>query len=175
MSQNMFANPTARGPLTRATLGIGVALAAIGAIGLGSGVAGAAPQQPVLVDDPIPVPTPAGTDPTSGVNIANAIFSELDALLNVVFPGSGPVFMPAGTGTSPLLPGSGNPGLVSPGQTIPGLPSYPGTVPPGYPTTIVPGQTPALPGSPTPLVPGQTPPLPVQPSPVSPGQAVPIV
>jgi hypothetical protein len=40
--RNMFAISNARGPLTRATLGMALALAAIGAIGFGSGIAGAA-------------------------------------------------------------------------------------------------------------------------------------
>ncbi|MDT5252522.1 MAG: hypothetical protein QOH07_1473, partial [Mycobacterium sp.] len=60
MFRNMFAISNARGPLTRATLGMALALAAIGAIGFGSGIVGAAPQQPLLVDDPVPVPAPAG-------------------------------------------------------------------------------------------------------------------
>jgi hypothetical protein len=62
----MFAISNARGPLTRATLGMALALAAIGAIGFGSGIAGAAPQQPLHVDDPVPVPAPAGL-PAGGV------------------------------------------------------------------------------------------------------------
>src|SRR5438309_1903549 len=41
----MFATPNARGPVTRATLGMALALAAIGSIGFGSGIAGAAPRQ----------------------------------------------------------------------------------------------------------------------------------
>jgi uncharacterized membrane protein YccC len=40
--RNMFAISNARGPLTRATLGMALALAAIGAIGFGSGIARAA-------------------------------------------------------------------------------------------------------------------------------------
>jgi hypothetical protein len=188
LSQNMFANTAARRPLTRATLGIGLAMAAIGAIGFGTGVAGAAPQQPLLVDDPVPAPTPVATNPNSAVNIANAIFSELGSVLNAVLPGSGSIFMPADTGTNPLSPGSGTPSMVSPGQT-PALPGYPGTLPPGDPSSVVPGQVPTLPGYPAvpgqapvvpgspavPLVPGQTPALPTQPSLVPPADNVPIV
>jgi hypothetical protein len=190
LTQHMFTNPKARTPFTRATLGIGLALAAVGAIGLGSGVARAVPQQPLLVDDPLPVPTPAGPNPASAVNIANAIFTELDNLLSAVFPGSSSVLMPADTGTSPLSPGLNNSGLVPPGQAT-GLPSYPdtvppaypGAVPPGYPTSVPPGQAPALPaypntvppGYPTSVPPGQASPLPAQPGPVSPGESVPIV
>lgn len=181
MSQNMFANQTAHSPLTRATLGIGLTLAAIGAIGLGTGVAGASPQQPLLIDDPVPAPAPAGANAASGVNIANAIFGELGSILNAVIPGSGSVFMPADSGTN-SLPGSTNPGLLSPGSAnpsllspaqTPGVPSYPGTVPPGYPSSLVPGQAPTLPGATT--VPGQAPTLPAQPSAVSSADNVPIV
>lgn len=95
-----------------------LALAAIGAIGLGSGIAGAAPQQPLLVDDPVAVPAPAGPDPTTAVNIANAIFGELGSLLNGLFPGSG-------SSTNPLFPGY--PNTVLPGQT-PAVPYSPGAV-----------------------------------------------
>ena len=56
LSENMFANPTTRRPLTRVKAGIGVALAAIATIGLGAGIAAATPQQPFLVDDPLPTP-----------------------------------------------------------------------------------------------------------------------
>jgi hypothetical protein len=118
--RNMFAISNARGPLTRATLGMALALAAIGAIGFGSGIAGAAPQQPLLVDDPVPVPAPAGPNPTTAVNIANTIFAELGSLLNALFPGSG-------SSTDPLSP--------------------------GYPNTVLPGQTPAVPYSPGAVLP----------------------
>jgi hypothetical protein len=118
--RNMFAISNARGPLTRATLGMALALVAIGAIGFGSGIAGAAPQQPLLVDDPVPVPAPAGPDPTTAVNIANTIFAELGSLLNGLFPGSG-------SSTDPLSP--------------------------GYPNTVLPGQTPAVPYSPGAVLP----------------------
>lgn len=118
MSRNMFAISNARGPLTRATLGVALALAAIGAIGSGSGIAGAAPQQPLLVDGPLPVPAPTGPDPTTAVNIANAIFGELGSLLNGVFPG-------LGSSTNPLSPGY--PNTVLPGQT-PAVPYSPGAV-----------------------------------------------
>ena len=120
MFRNMFAISNARGPLTRATLGMALALAAIGAMGFGSGIVGAAPQQPLLVDDPVPVPAPAGPNPTTAVNIANTIFGELGRLLNVLFPGSG-------SSTDPLSP--------------------------GYPNTMLPGQTPAVPYSPGAVLP----------------------
>jgi hypothetical protein len=116
--RNMFAISNARGPRTRATLGMALALAAIGAIGFGSGIAGAAPQQPLLVDDPVPVPAPAGPDPTTAVNIANAIFAELGSLLNGLFPGSG-------SSTDPLSPGY--PNTLLPGLT-PAVPYSPGAV-----------------------------------------------
>jgi hypothetical protein len=118
--RNMFAISNARGPLTRATLGMALALAAFGAIGFGSGIAGAAPQQPLLVDDPVPVPAPAGPNPTTAVNILNTIFGELGPLLNALFPGSG-------SSTYPLSP--------------------------GYPNTVLPGQTPAVPYSPGAVLP----------------------
>ncbi len=120
MSRNVFTISNARGPLTRATLGMALALAAIGAIGFGSGIAGAAPQQPLLVDDPVPVPAPAGPNPTTAVNIVNTIFAELGPLLNSLFPGSG-------SSTGPLSP--------------------------GYPNTVLPGQTPAVPDSPGAVLP----------------------
>ena len=116
--RNMFAISNARGPLTRATLGMALALAATGAIGLGSGIAGAAPQQPLLIDDPVPVPAPAGPDPATAVNIANAIFGELGTLLNRLLPGSGST---AGA-LSPSYPNT-----VLPGQT-PVVPYSPGGV-----------------------------------------------
>lgn len=115
MLRNMFAISDARRPLTRATLGTALALAAFGAIGFGSGVAGAAPQQPLPVDDPVPVPAPAELNPATAVNIANTIFGELGSLLNSFFPGSG-------SSTVPLAP--------------------------GYPSTVLPGQSPAVPYSP---------------------------
>jgi hypothetical protein len=118
--RNMFAISNARGPLTRATLGMALALAAIGAIGFGSGIVGAAPQQPLLVDDPVPVPAPAGPNPTTAVNIANTIFGQLGPLLNALFPGSG-------SSTYPLSP--------------------------GYPNTVLPGQTPAVSYSPGAVLP----------------------
>jgi hypothetical protein len=113
--RNTFAISNARGPLTGATLGMALVLAAIGAIGFDSGIAGAAPQQPLLVDDPVPVPAPAGPNPTTAVNIANTIFGELGPLLNALFPG---------------------------------YPKFP-----GYPNTLLPGQTPAVPYSPGAVLP----------------------
>jgi hypothetical protein len=118
LPRNLFAISNARGPLTRATLGIALALAAIGAIGFGNGIAGAAPQQPLLVDDPVPVPAPAGPDPATAVNTLNTIFGELGPLLNAFFPDSG-------SSTDPLSPGYPNP--VLPGQT-PAVPYSPGAV-----------------------------------------------
>lgn len=118
MFRNMFAISNARGPLTGATLGMALALAAIGAIGFGSGIAGAAPQQPLLVDDPVPVPAPAGPNPTTAVNIANTIFGELGPLLNALFPGSG---------SSADLLSPGYPNTVLPGLT-PAVPYSPGAV-----------------------------------------------
>ena len=120
MFRNMFAISNARGPLTLATLGMALALAAIGGIGFGSGITGAAPQQPLLVDNPMPVPAPAGPNPSTAVNIANTIFGELGPLLNALFPGSGST-------TYPLSP--------------------------GYPNTVLPGQTPAMPYSPGAVLP----------------------
>jgi hypothetical protein len=83
-----------------------LALAAIGAIGFGSGIVRAAPQQSLrghwIVD------------------IANTFFGELGRLLNVLFPGSG-------SSTDPLSP--------------------------GYPNTVLPGQTPAVPYSPGAVLP----------------------
>lgn len=121
MFRNMFVIPNARRPLTRATLGMALGLAAIGAIGFGgSGIAWAAPQQPFLVDDPVPVPAPAGPNPATAVTILNTIFGELGPLLNNLFPGSG-------SSTEPLSP--------------------------GYPNSVLPGQTPAVPGSPGAVLP----------------------
>jgi hypothetical protein len=198
LNQNTLTNPRARKPLTRATLGIGLALAAIGAAGLGSGVARAVPLQPLLVDDPLPVPTPAGPDPASPVNIANAIFAELGNVLSTVFPGSSSILMPGDTATSLPPPGLGNSGLV-PTEGASGLPDYPNATPPGYPSSVAPGQAPSLrtypsapaPGNPSavppgypssvapgqapPLAPGQAPPLSTPPGPVSPAGSVPIV
>jgi hypothetical protein len=124
LSRNISAISNARGPLTRATLGMALALAAIGAIGFGSGIAGAAAQQPLLVDDPVPVPAPAGPNPTTAVNIANTIFGELGPLLNGLFPG---MFPGSGSSTDPLSP--------------------------GYPNTVLPGQPPAVPYSPGAVLP----------------------
>ncbi|MDT5343573.1 MAG: hypothetical protein QOE52_2757, partial [Mycobacterium sp.] len=73
--------------------GIGVALAAIATIGLGAGVAAAAPQQPIAADDPIPGMPGAG----SAVNIANSLFGSLSGLMNNVFPGAGDLLNPAGS------------------------------------------------------------------------------
>jgi hypothetical protein len=177
LSVNMFATAKRRGPLARATVGAGLALAVIGAIGLGSGVAGASPQQPVLVDDPVPAPAPAVPNPATGVNVANALFGELDSLLNAVFPGLGPIFMPAASATNPLAPGYTSP--VSPGQA----PVLPGQTPvlPGQ-TPVLPGQTPMLPGQTSPVLPGQSPLLPAQtpalpsyPAPTAPVDTSPVV
>ena len=164
LSENMFANPTARRPLNRVKAGIGVALAAIATIGLGAGVAAAAPQQPFLADDPLPVPGLGGADAGAGsaVNIANSLFGSLSGLMNNIIPGSGDLLMPASSALSPGgLPGGmpgGLPGAL-PGQLPGGLPGYPGGLPgqlpgglPGYPGGL-PGQMPGYPGA----LPGQTP------------------
>ena len=178
LSENMFTNPIARRPLNRVKAGIGVALAAIATIGLGAGVAAAAPQQPFLADDPLPVPGLGGADAGAGsaVNIANSLFGSLSGLMNNIIPGSGDLLMPASSALSPGglpggmpggLPGGvpgGYPGAL-PGQLPGGLPGYPGGLPgqlPGYPGGL-PGQTPGtgrLPGTgyrDRPPPPGQTP------------------
>ena len=96
--------------------GIGVALAAIATIGLGAGIAAATPQQPFLVDDPLPIPGlgGAGDGAGSAVSIANSLFSSLSGLMNNVIPGSGDLLMPA---SSALTPGGlgGMPGGLPPG------------------------------------------------------------
>ena len=154
MSENMFANPTARRPLNRVKAGIGVALAAIATIGLGAGVAAAAPQQPFLADDPLPVPGLGGADAGAGsaVNIANSLFGSLSGLMNNIIPGSGDLLMPASSALSP----GGLPGGM-PGGLPGGMPGMPG----GYPGALawtaarwsarrypggLPGQMPGVPG-----------------------------
>ncbi|GBE65632.1 hypothetical protein MFM001_20940 [Mycobacterium sp. MFM001] len=185
LSANVFAIPTSYDPLVRAATGAGLALAAFAAIGCGSGVAGATPQQPVLVDDPAPVPAVSG----NGVNIANAIFGELGNLLNAVLPGSGSLFMPATSDPSLLSPAGTLPSTLPPGTTAPGTlgtmppgtlgttpPGTLGTLPPGTtaPGTALPGQTPALPTTPGTLMPGQSPVLPATPGTALPGQTPPL-
>ena len=169
MSENMFAHPVTRGPVTRVVTGIGVTLAAIATIGLGAGAAAAAPQQPFAADDPIPGMPGAG----SAVSIANSLFGSLSGLMNNVFPGAGDLLMPGGAGGGLAglgggLPGGagGLPGLGGglpgglPGQA-PGLGGYPGGLPGqapglgGYPGGL-PGQAPGLSGYPGGL-PGQAP------------------
>jgi hypothetical protein len=182
LSQNMLANPEACRPLTQAGLGIGLALATVAAIGLGCGTARAAPQPPLLVDDPLPASAAAGPDPTSPVSIANAIFNELSNLFSAVFPGSSSVFMPADTDTSSLSPGLSYPGAVPPnypasvppGQT-PIQPGYPGAAPRDYPSPLIPGPAAAVPGAAGSATAGQAPLLPAQPGAVSPTGNVPIV
>ena len=178
MSENTFARSTTRGPLTRVATGIGVALAAIATIGLGAGVAAAAPQQPFAADDPIPGVPGAG----SAVSIANALFGSLSGLMNNIVPGAGDLLMPGGAGGLPGLSGGlpagagGLPGLSGglPGQN-PGLGGYPGGLPgqnPAYPGGL-PGQNPGgLPGQ---QLPGQTPGLSGYPgnTPGAPGQLAP--
>lgn len=125
MSRNMFAISDARRPLTRAMLGTALALAAIGAIGFGSGIAGAAPQQPLPVDDPVPVPAPAELNPATAVNIANTIFGELGSLLNNFFPGIGPSTGPVSPGyPNTLLPAQSPVVPYSPGAALPDPSSF---------------------------------------------------
>ena len=86
MSDNIFARTTAHGPLRRVATGFGMAVAAYAMVGLGTGAAAAAPQQPFAADDPIPgLPGGAG----GAVNIANSLFGSLSGLMNNVFPGAG--------------------------------------------------------------------------------------
>ncbi len=144
MFVKMFANPKARRPLARVTVGAVVTLAAVGAIGFGGGVAGAAP---VLADDPVPVPVPApavpapaAAGPAAGVSSANAAFQVLNSLLNSFMPGLGSI-MPSDP--SSLVPGAGSsilPGSTLPGSTLPGQTTVPGSTLPGQ-TTVLPGQT----------------------------------
>ena len=126
MSRNMFVISNARGPLTRATLGMALAVAAVGALGFGSGIAGAAPQQPLPVDDPVPAPAPAGPDPATAVNIANTIFGALGPLLNSLFPGTGSsTGIPLSPGyPNTVLPGQTPPVIYSPGAALPDPSSY---------------------------------------------------
>src|SRR5260370_1836604 len=87
----MFANPTARRPLTRVKAGIGIALAAIATIGLGAGVAAAAPQQPFLADDPLPVPGLGGAAAGAGgaLDTRTSLFRSPSGLMNNPIPRSG--------------------------------------------------------------------------------------
>jgi hypothetical protein len=153
LSEKTFARSTTRGPLTRVATGIGVALAAIATIGLGAGVAAAAPQQPLLADDPLPVPGLGGAG--GAVDIANALFGSLSGLMNNVFPGAGDLLMPATSALSPGGLGGQMPGLGGLGGGLPG--GLPGQTPGlgGLPGGL-PGQTPGLGGLPGGL-PGQTP------------------
>jgi hypothetical protein len=72
----------------------------------------------MLVDDPVPVPAPAGPNPTTALNITNTIFGKLGPLLNALFPGSGPSTAP---------PSPGYPNTVLPVQP-PAVPYSPGAV-----------------------------------------------
>lgn len=137
MYMNLFAKRRVRGPLARSGVGVGVTLAAIGVIGIGNGVAGAAP---LLVDDPVPATAPApgavspaampcavtapGTpSPASGVDMANTFLQKLNSVLNSVLPGIGSI-MPSDTGA--LTAGAAGPTAVLPGA--PGA-ALPGQVP----------------------------------------------
>jgi hypothetical protein len=170
LSINIFAFRNTRGPLARVTAGTGLVLAAIATVSLGAGVAGADPQQPVLVDDAVPAPAPTGMDPSMAVNIANGLFGQLSSVLDNIFPGAGQLLMPAASAAAGgMTPGTGLPSIgglpgTTPGLSTPGL--SPGLTSPGL-TPGLPGQTPGLstpgltPGltSPglTPGLPGQTP------------------
>lgn len=142
MHLNIFENPNTRGPLARTTAGVGLTLAALGAIGFGCGVAGASPRQPILVDDPVAVPAPAAPDPGAVIDVANALLRPFNSLLNSVLPGGGSL-LPGTPGVSPLSPGTPGVSPLSPGAD--------------YPSLVSPGQTPASPSYPSPLSPGQTP------------------
>jgi hypothetical protein len=131
---NIFENPDNRGPLARTTRGIGLTLAVVGAIGLGCGVAGASPQQAVLVDDPVPVAGPAGPDPAAIIDVANALLRPFNSLFGSVLPGGGSL-IPGTSGGSPLSPAGGYPSLLSPGQT-PTSPDYPAPLTPTQTTPI---------------------------------------
>ncbi|HZC10386.1 MAG TPA: hypothetical protein VE485_10235, partial [Mycobacterium sp.] len=95
--------------MTRVKVGVGAALAAIATFGVCAGVASAAPQQPFLADDPLPVPGAGGIGGAGGaVNIANSLFGSLSGLMNNVIPGAGDLLMPA----SSALSGGGMPGAL---------------------------------------------------------------
>ena len=129
MAVKIFGNLKSHGPLAAATLGIGLALTACAALTCGAGSAAAAPQQPFLADDPTAAaPVPAGPDPTTAVNVANAILKQLNSVLNVVLPGSG-ALMPQSTPTP--APAAGIPSLAT---------QQPGVLP-GYPSSVLPGAT----------------------------------
>lgn len=128
MSVNRFANPRVRLPLvcagamTLATLGFGVA---------------SAKAAPTLVDDPLPMPAPAGAPAlpgvpgaaaggqSAGVNAANSFLQALNGMLNRVVPGVGSI-MPSDVGS-----------LTPPGAPAPGAPAV-GTPPPGTPAAEAP-------------------------------------
>src|SRR5271168_3385586 len=113
--------------MTRVKVGIGAALAAIATFAVGAGIASAAPQQPFLADDPLPVPGVGGIGGAGGaVNIANSLFGSLSGLMNNVIPGAGDLLMPA---TSALGGGGGLPGGLPGG--LGGLGGVPGGLPGG--------------------------------------------
>jgi hypothetical protein len=193
LSINMFAFRNTRGPLARVTAGAGLVLAAIATASLGAGEAGADPQQPVLVDDPVPAPAPTGMDPAMAVNIANGLFGQLSSVLDNIFPGAGQLLMPAASAAAGgMTPGTGlpgiggvpgtTPGLTTPGLTTPGLSPgltspglTPGLTTPGLsPGLTSPGLTPGLPGqTPGLTTPGLTPGLPGQTPGLTPGVSTP--
>ena len=174
LSDNMFAHMTARRPLARVATGFGVAMAAIATIGLGAGVAAAAPQQPFAADDPIPGVPGAG----SAVNITNSLFGSLSGLLNNVIPGAGDLLMPASgaLGGGGSLPGGLPGGLARWSARRPRWSGWsarrprwsgwsarrpsradpPWWIPGGLPGQTLPGQAPGLGGYPGGL-PGQGP------------------
>ncbi|MGB7870139.1 MAG: hypothetical protein WBM01_17980, partial [Mycobacterium sp.] len=123
--------------MTRVKVGIGAALAAIATFAVGAGIASAAPQQPFLADDPLPVPGAGGIGGAGGaVNIANSLFGSLSGLMNNVIPGAGDLLMPASSALS-----SGGLGGGMPGGLPGGVPGMPGGLPGG-----VPGMPGGLPG-----------------------------
>lgn len=141
MAVKLFGNLNIRRPLAAATFGVGFALTALSTSIVGSGIAAATPQQPFIADDPTAAPAPAGPDPTTAVNVANAILKQLNSVLNVVLPGSGALMAQA---TPTPAPAVGVPGLAA---QQPALVS-------GYPSSVLPVQSPALAGQ-TPLLPRQ--------------------
>jgi len=124
LSVNRFASPRVRLPLvcagamTLATLGFGVA---------------SAKAAPTLVDDPVPMPAPAGAPPlpgvaaggqAAGVNAANSFLQALNGMLNRVVPGVGSM-MPSDV-NSLTPPGAPAPGAPAAGAPAPGTPPAPG-------------------------------------------------
>ncbi|MBY0441331.1 MAG: hypothetical protein K2Q25_04240 [Mycobacteriaceae bacterium] len=140
MAVKVFGNSKIRGSLTAAAIGLGLALTACGASTLGAGIATAAPQQPFSADDSTPAPVPAGPDPTTAVNVANAILKQLNSVLNVVLPGSGSLMPQSGPTPASAV---GVPSLATQQPAL--LSSYPGSTLAGQ-SPVLAGQAPLLPG-----------------------------